>query len=126
MDMSFHKAKVSHFLTPTILWVEVLDKLGDVALVILSLPSPFPSTFKSSNNLYDGIKGFCPVTGAGFLGPILPQESPFIGAPLLPLTGNELTCCKGLLPIKGFDVVAFTWGVENVLFAEEGWFWLLK
>ena len=119
MDTSFHKAKVSHFLTPTILWVEVLDKLGDVALVILSLPSPFPSTFKSSNNLYDGIKGFCPDTGAGFLGPRPAQESPFIGAPLLPLVGNELTCCTSLFPIMGFDVVAFTWGVENMLLGDE-------
>ena len=117
MDISLHKAKVSHFLPPTILWVEVPDKLGDVLLVIL--PSEFPSTFKSSNNLYDGIKGFCPATGAGFLGPILLQESPFIGAPLLPFMGNELKCCKGLFPITGFDVVVLTWGVENVLFAED-------
>lgn len=99
--------------------------MGDV---LLRLPSPFPSTFKSSNNRYDGIKGFCPDVGAGFLGPVLVQESPpFIGAPpLVPLMGNELLCCKGLVPVTEFDAVVFAGGVENMLFVEEWWFWLLK
>ncbi|KAF2306511.1 hypothetical protein GH714_018881 [Hevea brasiliensis] len=75
-----------YFLPPTIPWLEGPDKLGDVLPVILNLPSALPRTFRSSNNLYDGIKGFCP-GGAGFLGPEFTIGSPFMATPLIPLVG---------------------------------------
>lgn len=90
-----------HFLPPTIPCPEVPDKLGDELLVILSLASALPRTFKSSNSLYEGIKGFCAVVEAGFPGPELAGGSPCITEPLLPLMGNELCGCKGLAPCKG-------------------------
>lgn len=49
-----------HFLPPTILWPELPDRLDDV-LPLVTLPK----TLRSSNNLYEGIKGFGPVVGAG-------------------------------------------------------------
>lgn len=88
--------RISHFLPPTIPCPEVPAKLGDELLVILSLASALPRTFKSSNSLYEGINGFCAVVEAGFPGPELAGGSPCITEPLLPLMGNELFGCKGL------------------------------
>lgn len=88
--------RISHFLPPTIPCPEVPDKLGDELLVILSLASALPRTFRSSNSLYEGIKGFCAVVETGFPGPELAGGSPCITEPLLPLMGNELFGCKGL------------------------------
>lgn len=56
---------VYHFLPPTIFWLVGPDKLGDALLVGLNLPSPLLNTSRSSNNLYDGIKGFCPAPDLG-------------------------------------------------------------
>lgn len=50
-----------HFLPPTILWPEVPVKPEDALLLAL------PNTFRSSNNLYEGTKGFCAAGGAGLL-----------------------------------------------------------
>lgn len=90
-----------HFLPPTIPWPDVLDMLGDVLAVILSLASALPRTFKSSNSLYEGMKGFCVFADAGFPGPELTGRSPCMSVPLLTLAGNELWGCKGLAPCKG-------------------------
>lgn len=102
IDRSFLRRLILHFLPPSIPWLEVPDKLGDVLLVTLSFPSAFPRIFKSSNNLYEGMKGFgdCPAAVAGF------QVLVFCGFltmadPLFPLTGNELLCC-----MKGLDACA--------------------
>ena len=79
-----------HFRPPTMPWPEGPDKLGDVLLVIFTLPSALPKTLRSSNNLYEGTKGFCPVAGARLLGLILAGVFPCIADPLLPLAGKEL------------------------------------
>jgi hypothetical protein len=66
---------------------------------ILNLPSAFPRTFRSSNNLYEGTKDcFCP-GGAGTLEAEL--ESPLIIDPLPTLVGRELNCCIGLAACMG-------------------------
>lgn len=84
-----------HFLPPTIPWPEAPDKVDDV------LPPALPKTLRSSNNLYEGIKGFGAAAGAGFLGPVLTRGSPCIADPLIPLAGKELWCCKGLVSCMG-------------------------
>lgn len=72
----------------------------------LNLPSPLPSTSRSSNNLYDGIKGFCP--GADML-PLdieLVCASAFGTDRLLPIVGGlGFTCCEGLAAWKGLCCV---------------------
>lgn len=62
-------------------------------------------TLRSSNNLYDGTKGFCPVGGATFLLADGTTASPFRAETGFPLAGTELTCCDVPIPCE-YMVVA--------------------
>lgn len=93
---------VFHFLPPTIPWPGVPEKPDDVLLfATLSFPSALPKTFRSSNNRYEGMKGFCPAAGAGLLGPGIVGKPPWLSDPVAPLAGNGLYCCNGVAPCAG-------------------------
>lgn len=73
--------------------------------LVLNLPSGLPRTLRSSNNLYEGIKGFCPAPAGTAENVGVEFEtgrmSPLIAAPFNPLAGYGLTCCKGLTLCEG-------------------------
>lgn len=63
---------------PTIFRLLDSNRLGDALLVALNFLSVLPNTSRSSNNLYEGTKGFCPVLTAEDLALELTRVSPCV------------------------------------------------